>query len=425
MDEDLSKLSNAELIEVINSNMQNFNSGSNLFELIASNVDIGIIVCNKDMDVVFFNKYFSRFSETFYRIRPHLNMPVSQLFPEEIRDDLVNKLSQCLAGTLIDFISTYEIDNQKYFFRRVYTPIINKENEIIGSLSSVYDLSELYRNKEDLEKFNQELDKRIQEKTAQLQEELQIRKAIETELRIAKEQISVTLHREKELSTIKSKLLDNISHEINTPLTIISSSSFLIENYLNYKQYDEIPKYLNQINEAVKSLNDTVEQASKAYHTFLGDSQSTSSIRNLVDFCNQIIDRIGNMTYGKVIFKKEFSSRIIMAETNFDILEQILTQFLNNAIKFTPEGGKITIKLEEIEDKIVISVIDEGIGISEEEQEHLFELFYRANSVIGKYHGSGLGLSIAKNLADSINAEIKFKSQLGKGSEFSLIIPKV
>ncbi|HAW08576.1 MAG TPA: hypothetical protein DCW42_05310 [Bacteroidetes bacterium] len=289
----------------------------------------------------------------------------------------------------------------------------------------MYDLSELYRNKEDLEKFNQELDKRIQEKTAQLQEELQIRKAIETELRIAKEQISVTLHREKELSTIKSKLLDNISHEINTPLTIISSSSFLIENYLNYKQYDEIPKYLNQINEAVKSLNDTVEQASKAYHTFLGDSQSTSSIRNLVDFCDQIIDRIGNMTYGKVIFKKEFSSRIIMAETNFDILEQILTQFLNNAIKFTPEGGKITIKLDEIEDKIVISVIDEGIGISEEEQEHLFELFYRSNSVIGKYHGSGLGLSIAKNLADSINAEIKFKSQLGKGSEFSLIIPKV
>ncbi|MEN6511260.1 MAG: HAMP domain-containing sensor histidine kinase, partial [Chloroherpetonaceae bacterium] len=226
-------------------------------------------------------------------------------------------------------------------------------------------------------------------------------------------------------STIKSKLLDNISHEINTPLTIISSSSFLIENYLNYKQYDEIPKYLNQINEAVKSLNDIVEQASKAYHIFLGDSQSTSSIRNLVDFCDQIIDRIGNMTYGKVIFKKEFSSRIIMAETDFDILEQILTQFLNNAIKFTPEGGKITIKLEEIEDKIVISVIDEGIGISEEEQEHLFELFYRANSVIGKYHGSGLGLSIAKNLADSINAEIKFKSQLGKGSEFSLIIPKV
>ena len=270
-----------------------------------------------------------------------------------------------------------------------------------------------------------ELDKRIQERTEQLEKEIQTRKAIETELRIAKEQISLTLHKEKELSTLKSKLLNNISHEINTPLTIISSSAFLIENYLHYKQYEEIPKYVAQINDAVKSLNETIEQASRASNIFLGDLPSQSSVRNVVDFCDQFIDRIEDLSIEKRQFVKDFSSRIIILETNYDILEQILMQFISNAIKFTKENCKIILKLNEDENSVIISIIDNGIGIPKKEQEHLFDIFYRAESVIGKYAGSGLGLSIAKHLADKINSHINFTSQENSGSEFSLIVPKV
>jgi signal transduction histidine kinase len=256
-----------------------------------------------------------------------------------------------------------------------------------------------------------------------LEKEIQTRKAIETELRIAKEHISLALHKEKEFSTLKGKLLNNISHEINTPLTIISSSAFLIENYLNYHQYDEIYKYLSQIRDAVKSLNETIEQASNASNILLGEFPSQNSLRNIVDFCDQFIDRIQDMSNDRRQFVKEFSSRIIILETNYDILDQILMQFISNAIKFTPENCTITLKLSENENSVIISVLDRGIGIPEKEQEHLFEIFYRAESVIGKFSGSGLGLSIAKHLADKINAKINFTSQENIGSEFSLIIP--
>jgi signal transduction histidine kinase len=422
---------NGELSELLKSEFSGLmddgqldNPALRLVQLIASNADLGIIVLNKNLEIIFFNDYYSKFSENIYNIRPHSKMTVHQLFPEDIRDDLVDKLNQSVNGAHLDFMSIHKFRDKKYFYKRICTPILNNKNEVLGVLALIYDLSELYRSQEDLEHLNKELDKRVRERTEQLEKEIHTRKAIETELKIAKEQISVTLHREKELSTLKSKLLDNIAHEINTPLTIISSSAFLIENYLNYKQYDNIPKYLSQIYDAVKSLNEIVEQASKASNIFLGDITIQNSIRNLVDFCDQFIDRISEASNKERHFKRDFSSRIIILETDYDILEQILSQFINNAIKYTFDGGTIILKLEEGDKDITITVIDDGIGISEDEQQHLFDIFYRGNSVIGKYSGSGLGLSIAKNLADKINAQIQFESQEGVGSKFSLIIPK-
>ena len=424
MEEELSKLSTLEpLLPKIF--VDSSNPAVKFIKLIASNADIGIIIYSPELRVIFVNEFYTHFSENLYKIAPQLNMSVNNLFPEEIRLELVEKLNQTLKGIRVDFVTSYQINGEMYFYRRVATPIFNENKIVLGILGLVYDLSDLYHNKEELEKVNFELDKRIQERTEQLEKEIQTRKAIETELRIAKEQISLTLHKEKELSTLKGKLLNNISHEINTPLTIISSSSFLIENYLNYHQYDEIYKYLSQINNAVKSLNETIEQASTASNILLGDFPSQSSIRNIVDFCDQFIDRIQDMSNEKQQFVKDFSSRIIILETNYDILEQILMQFISNAIKFTQENCQITLKISEEDDSVIISVIDNGIGIPKNEQEHLFDLFYRADSVIGKYSGSGLGLSIAKHLADKINAHIEFTTQEGIGSEFSLIIPKV
>jgi len=82
-------------------------------------------------------------------------------------------------------------------------------------------------------------------------------------------------------------------------------------------------------------LNEIVEQASKASNIFLGDITIQNSIRNLVDFCDQFMDRISEASNKERHFKRDFSSRIIILETDYDILEQILSQFINNAIKYT------------------------------------------------------------------------------------------
>jgi len=106
------------------------NPALRLVQLIASNADLGIIVLNKNFrNNIFLMTNYSKFSENIYNIRPHSKMTVHQLFPEDIRDDLVDKLNQSVNGAHLDFMSIHKFRDKKYFYKRVYTPILNNKTK--------------------------------------------------------------------------------------------------------------------------------------------------------------------------------------------------------------------------------------------------------------------------------------------------------
>ncbi len=108
---------------------------------------------------------------------------------------------------------------------------------------------------------------------------------------------------------------------------------------------------------------------------------------------------------------------------NAQRLKQMIRNLLDNAIQFTPEGGWIRVTLRSQDDLILLQVEDNGIGISLEDQPHIFDKFYRAESVREEYKGSGLGLAIVKSILDRHDGRIWIQSESGKGATFIVLLP--
>jgi len=115
----------------------------------------------------------------------------------------------------------------------------------------------------------------------------------------------------------------------------------------------------------------------------------------------------------------------VEVQSDPDLIDQILMNLLDNAIKYSPDGGSIEVKLEEISDRIIIRVNDSGIGIPEKELPRIFERFYRVDKARSrKTGGTGLGLAIVKHLAENLGGQVTAESTLGHGSTFSFSLPK-
>ena len=104
-------------------------------------------------------------------------------------------------------------------------------------------------------------------------------------------------------------------------------------------------------------------------------------------------------------------------------IKQVLANLLENALKFTPENGTITLRLQDLNDKAIITISDTGIGISPDDLPHMFERFHRGRNA-SEYAGNGLGLAIVKAIVESYSGRVEAQSQgMGEGSTFSVILP--
>jgi signal transduction histidine kinase len=104
-------------------------------------------------------------------------------------------------------------------------------------------------------------------------------------------------------------------------------------------------------------------------------------------------------------------------------MRQVFANLLDNAIKYTPEGGQVQVSMAEAEEQVMFSVADTGIGISVEDHQRIFEKFYRVPGVAGSYEGTGLGLSIVKTIVEGHGGRIWVESQPGAGSTFIVVLP--
>lgn len=288
---------------------------------------------------------------------------------------------------------------------------ITKRKEIENSMRNQQGELEAITKK--MRHMNAELEVKVEERTLILKEALQ-------KLEQSQEELSEALNKEKQLNEIKSRFVSMASHEFRTPLTTVLSSASLLAKYTGSDDQGKRDKHIQRIKKSVNNLNDILEDFLSLGKLNDGRVDTKSEKVNLKDIMEDIVVEM------KAIAKKgqSFTVSCLGCDvcTDEKLFRNILINLISNAIKFSDEGMVIIIKGRVVDNKAIISVTDQGIGISEEDQEHLFSSFFRGTNAIN-IEGTGLGLHIVKRYIDLLGGEIELQSDLNKGTTVNFTIP--
>jgi PAS domain S-box-containing protein len=260
-----------------------------------------------------------------------------------------------------------------------------------------------------IEDLNDDLEQKVELRTRQLQETLQ-------QLQQSKEELTKALSKEKELSDLKSRFVSMASHEFRTPLSTILSSASLVAKYTETAQQENRDKHINRIKTSVNNLTDLLNEFLSIGKIEDGKIESHFSVFNIKALLETICSEIQTLVKSgqHFIYTHEGAERVNLDPS---LLRNVILNLTSNAIKFSPENSPIFIKSSVKGEDILISVKDSGLGISEEDQEHLFERFFRGANVTN-IQGTGLGLHIVSRYIELMNGQISFTSELDKGTEF-------
>jgi len=277
----------------------------------------------------------------------------------------------------------------------------------------VHDLSKEKVAEYNLKKYTEELEERIRERTQALQ-------TLVNELEKAKEDVSISLKKEKELSQLKTRFVSMASHEFRTPLSSVQLSASLIEKYLQKPDSDSVLKHTGKIKSSVGQLTSILNDFLSLEKLEAGKTSAKFQEFDIVRFSEDIIEEmqlISKQDQNIVYQHTGTSSKVYLDPA---LLKNSVINLVSNAIKYSGENTFIEFNTELTETQMYITVKDNGIGIPEEEQKNLFEPFFRAYNA-GSIPGTGLGLNIVKRYAELMGGEVTYKSAQNQGTTITLI----
>lgn len=224
----------------------------------------------------------------------------------------------------------------------------------------------------------------------------------------------------------RRQFVSNVSHELRTPLTSVRSYlEALEEGAWEDKAVapDFIHVTLGETDRMIRMINDLLNLS----RMDSGAQQMDLELVNFNELVDYILDRFDMMvnsqekTY-RII--REFTERDLWVEIDTDKIMQVIDNIMNNAIKYSPDGGKIEVHLMETHNNVVLSISDEGLGIPKKDLEKVFERFYRVDKARARQQGgTGLGLAISKEVMKAHQGQIWVESVEGKGSTFYISLP--
>ena len=236
--------------------------------------------------------------------------------------------------------------------------------------------------------------------------------------------VLIDMTKEAEMDAMRSTFISNVSHELRTPVTVLRSYIDTLYNYGNEFDYDTQKEFIGTINQEIIRLNSMVNDILD-FSRMEANAQmekSLNSIYEVVDTCvNQVqaLTKEHNLT---ISVKKEENIQKFLF--NYDGIERALTNFLSNAIKYSPENGEIKVELKKDNDDVIVTVTDQGCGIAPEHQKKIFDRFYRVENNIHTVKGTGLGLHLVKQTIEKYhNGKVFVNSTLGEGATFGFILP--
>ncbi len=393
------------------------------FETIFNHVNEGILIAGSDGKILLANPKVNQLFG--YEEDELLGMPVETLVPNELahrhvahRDTYMNNPTKRPMGKNITLFGKAK-DGHK--FPVEISLSYYETGDAMYVIGFIIDISERFAQQEkiqhinaELKALNESLERKVGERTLVLREALH-------ELENSRDELRKALENEKELNEMKTRFISMASHEFRTPLSTILSSVSLISKYVLTEEQDKRDKHITRVKNAVTGLTEILND-----FLSIGRLEEGKAVPNMADhdICQILDDVITEVNpickTGQVI---EFSDgHAVRMMLDKQMLRNVMFNLLSNAIKFSPENSKIKVSVTKQDDWVQISVQDFGIGISAEDQNKLFERFFRARNA-SNIQGTGLGLHIVLKYLELMSGDIRFESKLNEGTTFYFRIP--
>jgi PAS domain S-box-containing protein len=344
---------------------------------------------------------------------------ISMLMPQpdkDVHDDYIFRHQQTGKANIIGIgreVTGLRKDGTIFPFRLGLSEVQFSGRKIYTGF--IHDLSKEKEAERRLKEYASHLEELVEERTQSLKETV---KALEN----AKEELSLSLEKEKELGQLKSRFVSMASHEFRTPLTSVKLSASLVEKYAEPLASTNITKHVNKIKQAVSSLTIILNDFLSLEKLEAGKEEVSYNDFDLVKFSEEIAEEMQVMAKQNqnIIYQHTGTKSIVNLDEK--LLKNCINNLITNAIKYSGENTFIDFTTEINQHHCIITVKDNGIGIPEADQKHLFEAFFRAHNT-GTIPGTGLGLNIVTRYAGLMNGKVDFKSVINQGTLFTITFP--
>ena len=310
-------------------------------------------------------------------------------------------------------------DGALFPFKLAVSEVILNDRVIFTGI--IHDLSSVKTAEQKLINLNVQLEEKIQVRTDELEQAVNRLLATNKEVKDREKQLAIALSREKELNELKSRFVSMASHEFRTPLSTIMSSASLISKYTTEAQNDKREKHVNRIKSAVVNLTGILNDFLSLSKIEEGKVELKKTEVKVEALCLLVMDEVKGLLKNGQKIKHHIDEDVKTIISDNGILKNILFNIISNAIKYSNPEGLIQCHISKIKEGICFKIKDEGIGIPEAEQKHLFERFFRASNV-ENIQGTGLGMSIVKRYVELLEGNISFESIENKGTTFTINI---
>ncbi|MEZ4868781.1 MAG: histidine kinase N-terminal 7TM domain-containing protein [Caldilineaceae bacterium] len=373
-------------------------------DAIIEHMNDGVIVLNLKHRVIDINPAAANLLGTSYSAA--VGKPVEALFPDWLQSDA---LQQCLSDPRPMPASGFELvltRPTKRYVDLAVAELRNRRKHVDGWLLTLHDVTHRREVEKALEKERVELAQRVAERTADLSEaNLQLERA----------------------SRLKDEFLANMSHELRTPLnTILGLSEALFEQVYGPLTPKQL-RSLQNIDESGRHLLALINDVLDISKIEAGKLQLQLSAIAVDSLCQASLNFVKQSALNKnLALELYLAPNVKVVYGDERRLKQILVNLLNNAVKFTPEGGKIGLETRGYpgEEQIEFAVWDTGVGIAQEDMARLFEPFVQLDSRLARqYEGTGLGLTMVYRMTKMHGGSVRVESEVGVGSKFTISLP--
>lgn len=394
------------------------------FEAVVANATIGIIVCNRAGAIVSANQMAHQ--QFGYPDGELPGQSIDQLVPpapgrrhDRLRESFnANPSVRAMSSHRGDLEAQRRDDtvfpvevSLSYFYLEEELYVVSYVLDITYKKNAE---QALIAERQRVERLNADLEQKVADRTHALMSTLE-------QLQQRKNELTQALAAEQELGELKSRFVSMASHEFRTPLTTVLTSASLIEKYPAAEQQDKRLRHVERIKQSVNHLNDILEEFLSVGRIEEGKVQAQPARLDLPALlADTVADVQGLLKPGQRIRREVSCPAPVWLDPS--LLRKILVNLLSNGLKYSGDNTVVTVRAACAAGQLVLSVQDQGMGISREDQEHLFERFFRARNATN-LPGTGLGLYIVANYLELMHGTIALKSELGVGTTVNITIP--